>query len=547
MINKNDDQLFSELDSEMLNEQISNDEFFDPIAEFEVSYSTNIIEKLVHLSRFGNLLTLVVGNNGCGKTRLLDKFLGVIDENSEVCHIKAQPLLSIDQLFQQVIESFAGQATFTGIPLTAKQYEDWADQLVATSGNRILIIDDAEVLSTSVLHELCQLSSMQQAKDTPHLHLILFGNYDLNNILEQASQGVLDEDGIYAIDIPALEDEEAISWLEYLFTNTASGLIPEQNELEKIVYKGHGNLALLEELVDEYAPVRRDLQDLEDEPEPWRISVVGYWFAILTVVIMIVLGTFFFQDEIIELTGIGTESEINPDISLNTVDEIINKVDEKTTSETTIELDETLVDSKNVRDVEEETVIDSGVIQVEEKSEFTDITPADNTSAEAEEPVSADLSNAEQSNTEQSKTESVTTEDTNIESDIDSVLDSANQTIVVTEPVVTKDDSYVLTADEQLLMAEPDENFAVQIIGLSKESSVKLFLAKYDISNMLYYRSVLNGKPWFIITLVSYNKKEDAVAARANLPADLIEFGPWIKSIKIIKKEISIAQDSASE
>jgi len=97
--------------------------------QFEISHVANIIEKLVHLSRFGNLLTLVTGNNGCGKTTLLEDFLSTVDENCQVCHINAQPLLSIDQLFQHVIESFAGESTFTGIPLTAKQYEEWAEQL----------------------------------------------------------------------------------------------------------------------------------------------------------------------------------------------------------------------------------------------------------------------------------------------------------------------------------------------------------------------------------------------------------------------------------
>ncbi|RLA01251.1 MAG: hypothetical protein DRQ47_08350, partial [Gammaproteobacteria bacterium] len=191
------DQFMSELDTDRLNERISNDQFFETKATFEPSHSISIIEKLVHLSRFGNLLTLVVGSNGCGKTWLLGNFLAAVDETSQVCHIKAQPLLSIDQLFQQVIQSFTGDTTFTGIPTTASQYEDWVNQLAVIPGKSILVIDDAEVLSTSVLQELCKLSAIQQEKESPCLQLILFGNHDLNNTIEQASQGVLEDDDIY--------------------------------------------------------------------------------------------------------------------------------------------------------------------------------------------------------------------------------------------------------------------------------------------------------------------------------------------------------------
>ena len=111
MTNIKDEQLIHEFDTSLLDEQIGNDPFFDAPPEFEVSHSQNIIEKLIHLSRFGNLLTLVVGNNGCGKTKLINKLLSTVDDDCQVCHIKAQPLLSIDQLFQQVMESFAEQNT----------------------------------------------------------------------------------------------------------------------------------------------------------------------------------------------------------------------------------------------------------------------------------------------------------------------------------------------------------------------------------------------------------------------------------------------------
>jgi len=272
-------------------------------SQFEISHVANIIEKLIHLSRFGNLLTLVTGNNGSGKTTVLEDFLSVLDENCQVCNISAQPLLSIDQLFQRVIESFAGESTFTGIPLTAKQYEEWAEQLPVISGNRLVIIDDGETLSSSVLQELCKLSAMQQSKETPHLHIILFGNYDLNVSLEHAAQGILTDEGIYVIDIPTLTEEESSQWLEFLLSEAEIDYANDPDVLSDILEEGQGNLASIKKAATELINYNQEMEQFDDEPSRWKVSVIGYWFATLTIVILFILGLLFFQDELIKLTG----------------------------------------------------------------------------------------------------------------------------------------------------------------------------------------------------------------------------------------------------
>ena len=502
MIDRRDEQFISNPDISLNDEQIPDIPFFEEHPEFEVSHSSNIIEKLIHLSRFGNLLTLVVGNNGSGKTRLLNKLLSTIDDDCQVCHIKAQPLLSIDQLFQQVMESFAEETTFDGIPLTANQYEQWVEQLPEIPGNRLLIIDDAEVLSTSVLHELCQLSAMQQAKESPHLHIILFGNYDLNGILEQAAHGVLDEDGIYVIDIPSLNENEAEQWLEYLFAQSSINYLP-QNILDDMLERGQGNLAALAECVEEYSSVNIDYDGLEKAPEPWRISVVGYWFGASTILIMLVLGLFFFQDEVEDLIG---NNEKNP-TSVTTTNAIPDQ-----------QLNPIEVKEKVIID---EAVIDEAVLEVASDKE-----------PEAEE--SQSIQNNDDQVSENNN--QVVVEETAIDTITSKPTES--QAIPVSETITT-----IYTADEQFLMSEPDLNYTVQLLGLSKESSVKAFLAKNSIANSYYYRSTLNAKPWFIVVLGSYSNREAAVSARAGLPSELIQYGPWIKQMQQIKKEITTARE----
>ncbi|MCP3675613.1 MAG: AAA family ATPase [Gammaproteobacteria bacterium] len=531
MTNIKDEQRIHEFDTNMLDEQIGNEPFFDAPPEFEVSHSQNIIDKLIHLSRFGNLLTLVVGNNGCGKTKLLDKLLSTVDDDCQICHIKAQPLLSIDQLFQQVMESFAEQNTFTGIPLTANQYEEWAEQLIATTDNRLLIIDDAEVLSTSVLHELCQLSAMQQDKETPHLHLILFGNYDLNVILEQSAQGILDEDGIYVIDIPSLSEAESKSWFEYILSTLDIDFLPEQDVLDDILQKDDGNLSLLKESAEEFAAENQDVLTVEEEIKPLRISVVGYWFGIFTIVILCVFGMFFFQDEIADLIGLGKEKSDTKDQEVQIIKASKESLDIETTQEVAIEeqqIIETIspdVENDGNSALENNTIIEEVVVQQPVVQEMD---------AEPNEDVGM-LDNTE--------------ENTDLISDKPYVIEAPIAVTPDDAPESVKEKSVAnnMTEDEQYLISLPDNNYTVQLIGLSKESSIQAFIAKHNFKDVYYYRSSLNEKLWFIIVLKSYANKNDAASARANLPAELIKNGPWIKSLKTIKNEIRAAQELIRE
>ncbi len=506
-------------------------------SQFEISHVANIIEKLIHLSRFGNLLTLVTGNNGSGKTTVLEDFLSVLDDNCQVCHINAQPLLSIDQLFQRVIESFAGESTFTGIPLTAKQYEEWAEQLPVISGNRLVVIDDGETLSNSVLQELCKLSAMQQSKETPHLHIILFGNYDLNVSLEHAAQGILTDEGIYVIDIPTLTEEESSQWLEFLLSEAEMNDVTDPEVLSEILEEGQGNLAHIKKEATELMSYNQEIEQFKDELPRWKISVIGYWFATLTIVILFVLGLLLFQDELIRLTGFGDSKQEVAQTVLNTSKNDSQQKDNLLPSEDSVSTS-----------VEEESITEMLL----------------NEASETQMPVSQEtvfeVPNDEESNVELSMEE----EPIDVDEEIEQPLTQEPEIIAegietsVTEPA--EDDNpvvseiqqqpspgYTFSDDEQFLLIQPDSNYVIQLLGLSNEQSVKLFINDNHLSEARYYRSYLNSKPWFIIVTGNFDTIKDASVARAQLSELLLKNEPWVKQLKIIKKEIHSAKEKAVE
>ncbi|MFT5452365.1 MAG: septal ring-binding cell division protein DamX, partial [Enterobacterales bacterium] len=126
---------------------------------------------------------------------------------------------------------------------------------------------------------------------------------------------------------------------------------------------------------------------------------------------------------------------------------------------------------------------------------------------------------------------------------IDNLVEDAAE---ISTGTATNEATY-LTQNEQQIMSFSDDDYAVQLIGLRKEIDVKSFIAKYALTKMLYYKSSLAEQPWYIVILANYNTKEDASLARLNLSEDLRNNGPWVKSLKVIKVELSEAQQSFND
>jgi septal ring-binding cell division protein DamX len=81
----------------------------------------------------------------------------------------------------------------------------------------------------------------------------------------------------------------------------------------------------------------------------------------------------------------------------------------------------------------------------------------------------------------------------------------------------------------------------VQIIGLTKPDAIKKIIAQHPDLDLIYYRSLLNDKPWQVIVLAGFSDYADANSQRRNLPESLAINKPWIKSVAKVKDEIRAA------
>ncbi|KAF2392347.1 AAA family ATPase [Pseudomonas frederiksbergensis] len=84
-------------------------------------------------------------------------------------------------------------------------------------------------------------------------------------------------------------------------------------------------------------------------------------------------------------------------------------------------------------------------------------------------------------------------------------------------------------------------NYVVQILGTSSEAAAQTFV-KEQGGEYRYFKKVLNGKPLFVITYGSFANRDAAVSAIKALPAKVQAGKPWPRSVASVQQELATAR-----
>ncbi|MFJ4346035.1 AAA family ATPase [Pseudomonas sp. NPDC089401] len=84
-------------------------------------------------------------------------------------------------------------------------------------------------------------------------------------------------------------------------------------------------------------------------------------------------------------------------------------------------------------------------------------------------------------------------------------------------------------------------NYVVQILGTSSEASAQAFV-KAQGGDYRYFKKNLQGKPLYVITYGSFANRDAAVAAIKNLPAKVQAGKPWPRTVASVQQELASAR-----
>ncbi len=509
----------------------------DPFAvDFESDYfytgamRRQLLDQLVHFSRFGHQTVLLVGATGSGTSTLLDHAYEVIEDAMDCCFINAEETTSPEQLLESLNEQLNFQLPS---PVRAADFFAALQSGLIIDGEPepiMLAVDQAHYLSLEaycLLHEITDLGD-------GNICLLIAGEYQVEQMAKLAS---FNDAEIKLLELEPLSEAETSDYILGLLRSVGyAGDLPLSNDQLVVLHeRSGGNLLEINQLVPSLLHVKAAANASTSRfgipiAHVAAISIL----AAAVIVSWLYLGSDETPDEVAEPARIDKAVEL-PSIALVKEEPVAPKAElaplpEKTKAEAsntlavsesemaevnTGAIDRTIPQSKP----EVEAAKPKPVVPKEpELAKPIKEAPIDVVAKASIEPKPAPVS-APAAEPKPKKVEPKLT------------LPAAKPAPVAAKPSIP--------IREQRLLAYPESNYVLQLIGSVEEARAREFVKRY-INRMpvTYFETRLKGKPWFVVLTGPYEDKSAALAGVKVLPQELQKQRPWARSAASVQKDI---------
>lgn len=226
---------------------------------------------LKHYTQYGNLLLIVSGERGIGKSSLKQRFINTAQEEWQICEIQSHTMMDAGMLLKQIAHGF----NITEPPLEPSALFEilsvQLDHMRQASYVPILIIDDAHELPQDALQSLLYLAENHSDQQTA-LRIILFCEPEIEIMLDDPAIHSLRDRVTHSMEISSLDETETAEYLRHrLAVAGLDGTSPFTPTLVHKIFKASAGIpAKINEyahqnLLDDKEPVTADEFDLDDE------------------------------------------------------------------------------------------------------------------------------------------------------------------------------------------------------------------------------------------------------------------------------------------
>ncbi len=273
---------------------------FPPTHEDRFLYLDNerlqLLNMLQHLIEYSNLLLMVVGERGVGKTSLMQRFIAQARPGWQLCPVKAHTVMDADQLLYAIAQGL-------GLPAPPHDPGSLQDalfqQLVKLREQDripILLIDDAHELPLDALQAVFHLADAE-AGDGSLLRTILFCEPQIETMLEDPAIQALRERVTHSLELPPLDAEHTVEYLRHrLVVAGHSGALPFSDRQLQQIYKTSGGVP---EKINEATHQMLSGTAIEDAGDATGSSRLNPRHLALGLLLAVVVGVvWLLQDEI---------------------------------------------------------------------------------------------------------------------------------------------------------------------------------------------------------------------------------------------------------
>ena len=476
------------------------------------------LDILLHLTQYGNEMLLVTGPQGSGKSTLMQHFLKKAPNNWKICNLDAHAKLDQEQLLYRLCHNLNLPVEPGPLTTMTTNVKRQLDQLLARTQTVVIVLDDAHLLSNSVLVLLTELAKIKNQHSGSILRIVLFAEPQIKIQFASIELENKPKYPIRKIDLPPFDEQQTGALIRHrtriaglqadsTFTDSAISKIYKQSEGIP------GNIIeLAHRVLFEMTPLKRRTKSkpqaeqpvVEKSKSPLRWMVAGVVVAIIALVLV-------FQNEINQLyTNTHTnknESSLPP-----------NSEPQRTVTPLAIpELTEEALDS------------DAATIEPTATSQqFQSGANDEGDEIIAGEPQTGRKLDSEAPDKGKKHTP---------------IAPSATPTHVLQPPL-----AYDIHQERWLLNQQPND-YTLQLVAGYQKSTVNNYLKRHKLpaAELAYYHSLHKGKDWHSLVYGVYPDYNSAKLAIDTLPAAVRTSKPWIRRFRGIQKEINDAADETAQ
>ncbi|MCE0493967.1 AAA family ATPase [Vibrio salinus] len=502
----------------------------------ELESQGEVLERLQLLSNFGSSLITVTGSPGAGKTWIAQRYLEAWADEKNQALLMCFPNQDNEQRRSTILSQISSQSYFDP---SASLAESLSDFYHADRCNIVIVVDDAQLLSETLISELWMLVLEAQSRPEWSINVILFSLPNLlDTLLTRLSYG--QEHKPVDVEIEVLSDDDADRFFEFYVMRYV------EPDMEKRVRHAYNKVK----------KTPGDIMALGEQKMEKRVvirSIIGspVNITIIIVLLLVLIGGGYYwmlKDGLPEpesVTGkAGSEeqakSSVLPDTVQENVQALKNKLKESNGSESELMKKAVKDGAKNdsyalppavTSTVERVGVEDSNRKRVVISSDVVDALMDGEKSPEKKVLTPGDVP----------PSEPVRIESPELTNPADDAVSSEKK-----EPDQQQqapDITFSFARDK--LLAMPDRSYTLQLGAFNTLQETEKFIKQYQLQgqNKVYvYPTFRDGEKWIIVTYDEFPTIQLARDAVDTLSPELQRLGPWAKSLRQVHREVDRAK-----
>lgn len=476
-----------------------------------------LLDSLENQVRFSQLVAVIVGEIGIGKTFLIQQLQQRLEDEISIASIDASLAMTEDQLEKTISLQLGLHWQESEVSLEQQVQNDLQQKV-------LISIDDAQLLSASCLDFILQLNQKQLQLQESVLFILLSGDISLPSLINETSTFKQHQEMCVVFQIEPIQQHETKAMVTDLCQHRSEWL-DDLYEDKKLIYfwqLSNGNPAELNYHLSRWLEENSKSEIVEIKTDEKTSYVRSVFYVVIAGALV---ATLFYQSDINHWIASGNEGD-------HVIDKKSIEVEQRLSSNDSSMVNNKIVSNVNPTNKEPQVETDTTIDEyqppkssLEPETDVSEIGEDNTKSTAVENTVSED----------HAKNEKTTTE-------LAEELPPAKGKNLTN--LVGTDTSSNLSTDEESLLKLDGRLFVLQWVGLSSMQAAEDYRNNHPLTHkMVIYRRDNGSQLLYLVISDQFLSRMLGDVAKAEYKKRGYPGKPWVKSVAAVKKEIEALSD----